>query len=66
MTDPTLSEHQRQAARKRWAKTSKKDRAKTAKRASRAYWDAMTPEERSAEMKRRAAKRAHNRKARGK
>jgi len=32
-------------------------RSEGAKVASRAYWDSLSPEERSAEMKRRAAKR---------
>jgi hypothetical protein len=52
-----LRTHLRKAARKRWAKASKAEKQKNAARASRAYWDSMSPEERSAEMKRRAAKR---------
>lgn len=38
-------------------------RKKVMAEASRSYWDAMTPEERSAEMKRRFKKRAKNAKA---
>jgi hypothetical protein len=53
----SLREHQRKAARARWAKVTAKQRAEAAAHASRAYWDAMSPEQRSAEMKRRAKKR---------
>jgi hypothetical protein len=42
---------------KRAAKMPPERRSETAQHASRAYWDSLTPEERSAEMKRRAAKR---------
>lgn len=52
-----LRTHLRKAARKRWANASEKEKKDTASHASRAYWDSMTPEQRSAEMKRRAAKR---------
>lgn len=45
------------ARRKAWAKVKKADRQKAAAHASRAYWDSLSPEERSAEMRRRAAKR---------
>ena len=37
-------------------------RSEGAKVASHAYWDALTPEQRSAEMKRRAAKRKRKKK----
>lgn len=60
----TLKAHLRKAARARWAKASKKEKTAAASKASRAYWDALTPEERSAEMKRRAAKRKKNRRRR--
>lgn len=53
----SLREHQRKAAQARWAKVTPQQRAKAAAHMSRAYWDAMSPEERSAEMKRRAKKR---------
>jgi hypothetical protein len=57
MAIDTLKEHLRKAARKRWAKATNKEKAASASKASRAYWDALTPKQRSAEMKRRAAKR---------
>lgn len=47
----------RKGAKTRWAGKSEDERKATAQVASRAYWDSMTPEQRSAEMKRRAAKR---------
>jgi hypothetical protein len=43
--------------KKRATGMTPEQRSKTASEASRAYWDSMSPEERSAEMKRRAAKR---------
>jgi hypothetical protein len=48
----TLRAHLRRAARKRWEKASEEERKQNAARASRAYWDRLTPE-----MKRRAKKR---------
>jgi hypothetical protein len=57
-----LRTHLRKAARARWAKASEKEKKETASHASRAYWDSMTPEQRSAEMKRRAAKRRKRKK----
>lgn len=57
----TLKAHLRKAARARWAKASKKEKAAAASKASRAYWDALTSKQRSAEMQRRAAKRKKNR-----
>lgn len=41
----------------RWAGKTAEDKSATAQHASRAYWDSLSPEERSAEMKKRAAKR---------
>jgi hypothetical protein len=52
-----LRTHLRRAARKRWAKASDEQKKAAVAHASHAYWDKLTPEERSAEMKRRAAKR---------
>jgi hypothetical protein len=46
-----------EAGRKGWAKKTESEKKAAAANASRAYWDALSPEERSAEMKRRAAKR---------
>ena len=43
--------------KRRAAKMTAKQRSEGAGLASRAYWDALSPEQRSAEMKRRAAKR---------
>jgi hypothetical protein len=53
----SLEAHLRRARKKRWEGKTAEDKAATAQHASRAYWDSMSPEERSAEMKRRAAKR---------
>jgi hypothetical protein len=52
-----LRTHLRKASRARWSKASEQEKKESASHASRAYWDALSPEERSAEMKRRAAKR---------
>jgi hypothetical protein len=52
-----LRAHLRRAIKKRWANATEEEKKASASRASRAYWDALSPEERSAEMKRRAAKR---------
>ena len=49
-----LSEHLRRAVRRRWARASEQEKKEAASKASRAYWDSLTPEERSSEMKRRA------------
>ena len=43
--------------KKAWVKKTKAEKQAVASNAGRAYWDALSPEERSAEMKRRAAKR---------
>jgi hypothetical protein len=54
------------ARRKAWAKLGSKDREKVlapAVKGARAWWEGLTAEERSAEMKRRAKVRAKNRKA---
>ena len=57
-----LATHLRRALKKRWAKASESEKKAAVAHASRAYWDKLTPEERSAEMKRRAKVRAKNRK----
>ena len=57
-----LKEHLRRARRERWAKASETGKQEAASHASHGYWDKLTPEERSAEMKRRAKVRAKNRK----
>jgi hypothetical protein len=44
-------------AKKRWKSKTAEEKSAIASNASHAYWDSMSPEERSAEMKRRAAKR---------
>jgi len=54
---PNYVEPERKAARARWAKATPEQRAKAAAQMSRAYWDSLSAEERSAEMKRRAKKR---------
>jgi len=43
--------------RQRAKKMTPKERSAASAEASRAYWDALSPEQRSAEMKRRAKKR---------
>ena len=53
----SLETHLRKARRARWANKTKKEKKAAASKASRAYWDALTPKQRSAKMKRRAAKR---------
>jgi len=50
------------AGRKAWQGVSKKKRKAHASKAVQSYWDRMSPAEKSAEMKRRAAKREANRK----
>lgn len=45
------------AGKARWKGVSAKERKELMRQASRAYWDSLSPEERSAEMKRRAKKR---------
>jgi hypothetical protein len=52
-----LNTHLERARRKRWAKATKAEKQAAVSHASRAYWDSLTPEQRSAEMKRRAKKR---------
>jgi hypothetical protein len=55
---PVLSrEFFAEAARKGWAQKTQAEKKARVSNASRAYWDKLSPEERSAEMKRRAAKR---------
>jgi hypothetical protein len=56
----SLERHLERARKKRWeGKTAEDKKAGTAKarQATRHYWASMTPEQRSEEMKRRAAKR---------
>jgi hypothetical protein len=53
----SLEEHLRRARAKRWRGKTKAEKQATAAHASRSYWSRLTPTERSAEMKRRAAKR---------
>jgi hypothetical protein len=57
MAEITLNEHLRRIGRKRWKGKSQAQKSATAQHASRAYWDSLSKEERSAEMKRRAKKR---------
>ena len=52
-----LNEHLDRARKKRWERATAAQKQAAASHASRAYWDSLTPEERSAEMKRRAEKR---------
>jgi hypothetical protein len=52
-----LKTHLQRAIKKRWANATDEQKKSAASHASRAYWDALTPEQRSAEMKRRAKKR---------
>ena len=56
-----LKTHLRKAREKRWMGKSQAEKKAAASHASRAYWDALTPAERSAEMKRRVKVRAKNR-----
>ena len=46
-----------EAGRRRWKGTTKKERKELASKAVGSFWAKLSPEERSAEMKRRAAKR---------
>ncbi len=57
--------HLRRAVRRRWDKATTFEKQEAASRASRAYWEKLTPEARSAEMKRRAEVRKRNRKRKG-
>lgn len=52
----------KQAGRKRWEGVSAKRRKELMKTASCAYWNSLTPEERSMEMRRRAKVRAARKK----
>lgn len=56
-----LRTHLKKALRKRWAEASDDQKKEAASHAVQAYWAQLTPEERSTEMKRRAAVRAKNR-----
>lgn len=53
----SLKEHLKRARAARWKGKTKAEKSDSAKNAASAYWARLTPEERSAEMKRRAAKR---------
>jgi hypothetical protein len=55
--DKTWREHLVRAARKRWKGKTDAEKSAVAQHASRAFWDSLSPEQRSAEMKRRAMKR---------
>jgi len=56
-----LRTHLRRAVRKRWANATEEEKKEATSKAGRASWAKLTPEQRSAEMKRRAAVRAKNR-----
>jgi hypothetical protein len=55
-----MSTTTKEAGRKRWKGVGVRRRKELMKTASRKYWDRLTPEQRSVEMKRRAAKRKRN------
>jgi len=61
LTKKFFQEQGRISAEKVWAKKTKAQKQATASNASRAYWDKLSPQERSAEMKRRVAKRKKKR-----
>lgn len=52
-----LTTHLKKARAARWRGKSKEEKKAAASAASRAFWAKLSPEERSAEMKRRAKKR---------
>jgi electron transfer flavoprotein alpha/beta subunit len=58
----SLEKHLERARAARWKGKSKADKTAAAKKAASAYWDQLSPEQRSIEMKRRAEVRAKNRK----
>lgn len=49
-----------EAGRRRWKGTTIKQRKELAAKAVSSFWDKLSPEQRSAEMKRRAVKRKKN------
>jgi hypothetical protein len=51
----------RDAARTAWEKKTKAEKKAAASKAAHGYWDALTPKQRSVEMKKRAAKRQKRR-----
>jgi electron transfer flavoprotein alpha/beta subunit len=53
----SLKEHLKRARAARWKGKTKAEKSASAKSAANAYWSRLSPEERSAEMKRRASKR---------
>jgi hypothetical protein len=59
-----LRTHLRRARAKRWKGRSKAEKKAAASQAGKAFWVKLTPEERSAEMKRRAKVRASKRRSR--
>jgi hypothetical protein len=59
MKDPPR-EYLRHIARKRWAGKSQEERSAAAQAASLSFWQKLSPEERSEEMRRRAKVRAAN------
>jgi hypothetical protein len=56
-----LEIHLRRARKKRWAGKTAAEKKATASHAGKSFWAKLTPEERSAEMRRRAAKRKKRR-----
>ena len=58
----SLKEHLRRARAARWKGKTEADKTAAGKLAAEAYWSHLSADERSAEMKRRAAVRAKNRK----
>lgn len=52
-----LREHLERARRARWDKASEEEKKAAASNAGRAFWAKLSPEQRSAEMKKRAKKR---------
>ena len=53
----SLKEHLKRARAARWKGKTKAEKSESAKSAANAYWAKLSAEERSIEMKRRAAKR---------
>lgn len=59
-----LRQYLAERTREQWRRVSKKKRSELASHAAKGYWDSLTPEQRQAEMKRRAAVRKKKRPAR--
>ena len=66
LTKEYFQEQGRLGGKKAWEKKSKAQKQAAASKAVTAYWARLTPEERSAELKRRAVVRAKNAKKRKK